>query len=46
MLPLASQYILAIVLFMIHNKDLFKMNSEIHSFNTRGNTNFFQPMKT
>jgi hypothetical protein len=29
---------------MILNKDLFKMISETHSFNTRGNTNFFQPM--
>jgi hypothetical protein len=43
-LPLAAQYILSIVLFMIFNKDLFKIISEIHSFNTRGNTNFFQPM--
>lgn len=32
-LPLASQYNTA--LFMIHNKGLFKMNSEIHKFNTR-----------
>jgi len=34
-LPLASQYILSIALFMIQNKDLFKMNSEKHKFNTR-----------
>lgn len=26
---------------MIHNKDLLKMNSEIHCFSMRGNTNFF-----
>jgi len=44
MLPLASHYTLSVVLFMIHNKDLLNMNSEIHSFSTRGNTNFFQPM--
>ena len=34
-LPLASQYLLSVALFVIHNKDPFKMNSEIHSFNTR-----------
>jgi hypothetical protein len=34
-LPLASQYILSVALFMIHNKDLFKINSEIHKFNKR-----------
>ena len=34
-LPLASQYILSTALFMIHKKYLFKMNSEIHKFNTR-----------
>jgi len=28
-LPLASQYLLSLALFMIYNKDLFKMNSEI-----------------
>lgn len=29
---------------MIHNKDLFKINLELHKFNTRGNSYFFQPM--
>jgi len=43
-LPLASQYILSIALFMIHNKDLFKINLELHKFNKRGNSYFFQPM--
>jgi hypothetical protein len=42
-LPLASQYIYSIAVFMENNISLFKMNSEIHSFNTRNNTNFFQP---
>jgi len=28
---------------MIFNKDVFKMVSEIPSFNTSGNTNFFHP---
>ena len=36
-LPLASQYILSVALFMIHNKDLFKIDSELHKFNTKGN---------
>ena len=40
-LPLALQYILSIALFMINNTGLFKMNSEIFSFNTTGNINFF-----
>jgi hypothetical protein len=38
-LPLALQYILSIVLFMIHNKGLFKINSETQ-IQYRGNTNF------
>jgi len=29
---------------MIHNKDLFEINLELHKFNTKGNPNFFQPM--
>jgi hypothetical protein len=35
---------LSVALFVICNKDLFNMNSEIHSLNTRGNINFCQPM--
>jgi hypothetical protein len=35
-IALSSQYILCIVLLMIHNKDLFKMNSEIHSLQYKG----------
>jgi hypothetical protein len=41
-LPLASQYILSLALFMVTNKSLFRQNSEIHNFNTRNNSNFFQ----
>ena len=40
-LALASQYISSIALFMIHNTGLFKMDSEILSFNTTGKINFF-----
>ena len=43
-LPLASQYILFIALFMVHNKDLFKINWELNKFNTKGNPNFFLPV--
>ena len=43
-LPLTSQYILSIDLFMIHNTDLFKINLELHKYNTRVNSYFFQPM--
>ena len=32
-LPLASQYILSIALFMIPNKDLLKINLELHKIN-------------
>jgi len=42
-LPSASQYILSIDLCLIHNKDFFQINSEMHSFNTRGNSNLFWP---
>jgi hypothetical protein len=31
-LPLASQYILSLALFMVTNKSLFRQNSEIHNF--------------
>jgi hypothetical protein len=34
-LPLASQYILLLLLFVVKNKNLFIINSEIHSQNTR-----------
>jgi hypothetical protein len=40
----ASQYILSLALFMVTNKSLFRQNSEIHNFNTRNNSNFFQVM--
>jgi hypothetical protein len=34
-LPLQSQYILCFLLFVVNNKSLFHVNSEIHGFNTR-----------
>jgi hypothetical protein len=41
-LPLQSQYILSLALFMVTNKSLFKYNSDIYNINTRNNSNFFQ----
>ena len=42
-LPLQSQYILSLLLFAVDNKNLFHVNSEIHSINTRQNSNLHQP---
>jgi len=38
-LPLQSQYILSLLLFVIDNGDYFKVNSEIHNINTRTKSN-------
>jgi hypothetical protein len=42
-LPLHSQYILSLLLFTVDNKNLFHVNSEIHSINTRQNFHLHQP---
>ena len=42
-LPLQSQLILSLSLFVVNNKNLFHVNSEIHGFNTRQNSNIHQP---
>ena len=44
-LPLQSQYILVISLslFVVDNKNFFHVKSEIHSINTRQNSNIHQP---
>jgi len=34
-LPLKSQYIFPLLLFVAKNRDLFESNSEIHNINTR-----------
>ena len=41
-LPLPSQYILSLVLFMLRNKNQFLVNSEIHHTDTRQHANFHQ----
>ena len=38
-LPLQSQYIYSILLFIIKNKDQFPLNSHMHTINTRHNNN-------
>ena len=43
-LLLMSQYIFSFLLFMTNNKVLFQMNFEIHSFNTRYNSDFHQQL--
>jgi len=42
-LPLMSQYILSLMMFVIENKNQFTVNSEVHSINTRQHTNLHQP---
>jgi len=44
MLPLQSQYILSLLLFVIDNGDYFKVNSEIHNINTRKKWNLHLPI--
>jgi len=41
-LPLPSQYILSLLMFMIRNRSQFLVNSEIHHINTRQHANFYQ----
>jgi hypothetical protein len=43
-LPLKSQYILSLSLFVINNKNYFKVNSEIHNINTRTKSKLHQPL--
>jgi len=42
-LPFQSQNIFSLVLFVIINEDQYMLNSEIHSINTRQNSNLYQP---
>jgi len=43
-LPLQSQYILSLLLFVIDNKDHFRKNSEVHHINTRNKSSLHQPL--
>jgi len=42
-LPLQSQYIYSILLFITKNKDQFSLNSHIHAINTRHKNNLYVP---
>jgi hypothetical protein len=42
-LPLASQYILSLMLFITKNRNEFTVNSEIYMINTRQQNNLHQP---
>jgi hypothetical protein len=42
-LPLQSQYIYALLLFVIDNRQHFRLNSDIHNINTRNNLHFHYP---
>ena len=42
-LPLPSQYIFSLLLFVVTNKELFLLNSQIHSIHTRHSDNLHLP---
>jgi hypothetical protein len=42
-LPLQSQYILSLALFVVKNMEIFTPNSDIHTKNTRSKSNLFLP---
>jgi hypothetical protein len=43
-LPLKSQYIFSLFLFVAKNRDLYESNSEIHNVNTRYSSDLHTPM--
>ena len=45
-LPLQSQYILSLVLFVVKNIKEFKHNFDVHSINTRHKADLFPPIST
>ena len=44
-LPLQSQNIFSLLLFVVENKDFFKMNSDVHRFNTRSHHDLHIPQQ-
>jgi len=42
--PLQSQYVFSVLLFVVKNKDLYTTNQEIHNINTRSNINLHPPV--
>jgi hypothetical protein len=43
-LPLQSQYIFSVLLFVVKNKESYTTNQEIHNITTRSNTNLHPPV--
>jgi hypothetical protein len=43
LLPLTSQYIFSLALFVVNNKSSCMENSQLHNVKTRKNSNLFQP---
>jgi hypothetical protein len=43
MLPLTSQYLLSLLMFIVQNKHLFSMNIESHNIDTRHRNNLYLP---
>ena len=43
-LPLPSQYIFSLLLYVVNNRHLFTKNSEIHNIDTRQNNNLYPPI--
>ena len=41
--PLKSQYIFSLLLFVAKNRDLYELNSEIHNTNTRFSSDLHNP---
>jgi len=42
-LPLQSQYILSLLLFVVKNLNMFKSNSVVHTINTRNSSDLYLP---
>jgi hypothetical protein len=43
-LPLQSQYIFSVLLFVVRNKELYTSNQDIHNIYTRSNVNLHPPV--
>jgi hypothetical protein len=43
-LPFQSQYIFSLLMFVVKNKDFFKLNSDFHTFNTRSKCDLHFPV--
>jgi hypothetical protein len=43
-LPLQSQYIFSLLMFIVKNKEFFKTNLEVHRFNRRANHDLYIPV--